>query len=184
MQKKISTSLITSLLLATTNLFSVQNLETITVTSATKSTQSIKDVTSNIEVITSEEIEEKHFTTVAEALNTLAGVSIISNGGLGSSTTLNIRGTSNNRTLILIDGVKFKDHSSISGTDISTLMITDIERIEVIKGAQSGIWGADAAAGVINIITKSAKDGLHANVNIEAGTYNTNKYTTQVSYKN
>ena len=184
MQKKISTSLITSLLLATTNLFSVQNLETITVTSATKSTQSIKDVTSNIEVITSEEIEEKHFTTVAEALNTLPGVSIISNGGLGSSTTLNIRGSSNNRTLILIDGVKFKDHSSISGTDISTLMITDIERIEVIKGAQSGIWGADAAAGVINIITKSAKDGLHANVNIEAGTYNTNKYTTQVSYKN
>lgn len=184
MQKKISTSLITSLLLATTNLFSVQNLETITVTSATKSTQSIKDVTSNIEVITSEEIEEKHFTTVAEALNTLSGVSIISNGGLGSSTTLNIRGSSNNRTLILIDGVKFKDHSSISGTDISTLMITDIERIEVIKGAQSGIWGADAATGVINIITKSAKDGLHANVNIEAGTYNTNKYTTQVSFKN
>lgn len=184
MQKKISTSLITSLLLATTNLFSVQNLETITVTSATKSTQSIKDVTSNIEVITSEEIEEKHFTTVAEALNTLPGVSIISNGGLGSSTTLNIRGSSNNRTLILIDGVKFKDHSSISGTDISTLMITDIEKIEVIKGAQSGIWGADAAAGVINIITKSAKDGLHANVNIETGTYNTNKYTTQVSYKN
>ena len=85
MQKKISTSLITSLLLATTNLFSVQNLETITVTSATKSTQSIKDVTSNIEVITAQEIEEKHFTTVNEALNTLVGVSILSNGGIGGS---------------------------------------------------------------------------------------------------
>ena len=184
MQKKLSISLVASVLLATTNLFSAQNLETITVTSATKSTQSIKDVTSNVEVITSEEIKERHFTTVSEALNTLAGVSIINNGGIGGSTTLSLRGTSNNRTLILIDGVKFKDHSSISGTDISTLMITDIERIEVIKGAQSGIWGADAAAGVINIITKSAKDGLHANANIEAGTYNTSKYNTQVSYKN
>lgn len=184
MQKKISTSLVASFLLATTNLFSAQSLEPITVTSATKSEQSIKDVTSNVDVITAQEIEEKHFTTVIEALNTLAGVSIISNGGIGGSSTLNLRGTSNNRTLILIDGVKFKDHSSISGTDISTLMITDIERIEVIKGAQSGIWGADAAAGVINIITKSAKDGLHANANIEAGTYNTNKYATQVSYKN
>jgi vitamin B12 transporter len=184
MQKKLSISLVASVLLATTNLFSAQDLETITVTSATKSTQSIKDVTSNVEVITSEEIQEKHFTTVSEALNTLAGISIISNGGIGGSSTLSLRGTSNNRTLILIDGVKFKDHSSISGTDISTLMINDIERIEVIKGAQSGIWGADAAAGVINIITKSAKDGLHANANIEAGTYNTSKYNTQVSYKN
>ena len=184
MQKKISTSLVASFLLATTNLYSAQSLEPITVTSATKSEQSIKDITSNVDVITAQEIEEKHFTTVIEALNTLAGVSIISNGGIGGSSTLNLRGTSNNRTLILIDGVKFKDHSSISGTDISTLMITDIERIEVIKGAQSGIWGADAAAGVINIITKSAKDGLHANANIEAGTYNTNKYATQVSYKN
>ncbi|MDY0051900.1 MAG: TonB-dependent receptor plug domain-containing protein, partial [Aliarcobacter sp.] len=170
MQKKLSISLVASVLLSTTNLFSAQSLETIQVTSATKTTQSIKDVTSNVEVITKEEIEERHFTTVTEALNTLSGVSIISNGGLGGASTLNIRGTSNNRTLILIDGVKFKDHSSISGTDISTLMITDIERIEVIKGAQSGIWGADAAAGVINIITKSAKDGLHANINIEAGT--------------
>lgn len=184
MQKKISTSLVASFLLVTTNLYSVQNLETITVTSATKSEQSVKDVTSNVEVITKEDIEERHFTTVSEALNTLAGVSIVSNGGIGGSSTLNLRGTSNNRTLILIDGVKFKDHSSISGTDISNLMVTDIERIEVIKGAQSGIWGADAAAGVINIITKNAKDGLHANANVEAGTYNTNKYTTQVSYKN
>ena len=57
MQKKISTSLVASLLLATTNLFSAQSLEPITVTSATKSTQSIKDVTSNIEVITKEDIE-------------------------------------------------------------------------------------------------------------------------------
>mgnify|MGYP003621447523 FL=1 len=58
MQKKLSISLVASVLLATTNLFSAQELETITVTSATKSTQSIKDVTSNIEVITKEEIEE------------------------------------------------------------------------------------------------------------------------------
>ncbi len=184
MQKKISTSFVASLLIATTNLFSAQNLEPITVTSATKSDQSIKDVTSNVEVITKEEIEERHFTTITEALNTLPGINIVSNGGIGGTSTLNLRGTSNNRTLILIDGVKFKDHSSISGTDISNLMITDIERIEVIKGAQSGIWGADAAAGVINIITKKAKDGLHANANVEAGSYNTNKYTTQVSYKN
>ncbi|MDZ7819645.1 MAG: TonB-dependent receptor plug domain-containing protein [Aliarcobacter sp.] len=115
MQKKISTSLVASFLLATTNLFSAQSLETITVTSATKSTQSIKDVTSNIEVITKEEIEERHFTTVTEALNTLSGVTINSNGGVGEFMILYyLRGMdSNNRTLILIDGVKYKDPSSI-----------------------------------------------------------------------
>ena len=71
MHKKISTSLVASFLLAT-NLFSAQELESITVTSATKTSQSIKDVTSNIDVITSEEIEARHFTTVVEALNSLS----------------------------------------------------------------------------------------------------------------
>lgn len=180
--KKLSTSAVAALLLAT-NLFS-QELPTITIVSATKSEQSIKDVTSNVDVITKEEIEERHYTSVLEALNTVPGISFTSNGGIGSSATLNLRGTGNNRTLILIDGVRFKDQSSISGTDISSLMITDIERIEVIKGAQSGIWGADAAAGVINIITKSAKKGFHGSAFIEGGSFDTRKYGAWLSYKN
>ncbi len=66
---------------------------------------------------------------------------------------------------------------------LNILMINDIERIEVIKGAQSSIWGADASAGVINIITKSAQDGTHGNATIEYGRYNSktskSKYFTQ-----
>ena len=93
MHKKISTSLVASFLLAT-NLYSAQELESITVTSATKTSQSIKDVTSNIDVITSEEIEAKHFTTVVEALNTIPGVSFTSNGGLGQTTSVFVRGFS------------------------------------------------------------------------------------------
>ena len=92
MQKKLSISLVGSFLLAT-NLFSAQSLETITVTSATKSTQSIKDVTSNVEVITKEDIAERHFTTVSEALNTLAGINVTSNGGLGKGTSVFMRNT-------------------------------------------------------------------------------------------
>ncbi|WP_321471297.1 TonB-dependent receptor domain-containing protein [Halarcobacter sp.] len=180
--KKITTSLVAGLLLAT-NLFS-QELSTITIVSATKSEQSIKDITSNVDVITKQDIEERHFTSVIDALNSLPGITFTSNGGIGSTVSLNLRGSSNNRTLILIDGVKFKDHSSISGTDISSLMVTDIERIEVIKGAQSGIWGADAAAGVINIITKDAKDGFHGFVSTEVGSFDTHKFATQLSYKN
>jgi vitamin B12 transporter len=183
MQKKLSTSLVASFLLAT-NLFSAQNLDTITVTSATKSTQSIKDVTSNIEVITKDEIQERHFTTVSEALNTLAGIDVVSNGGLGNTTSVFIRGFDNQRVLVLIDGINYNDHTGISGARLEHLMINDIEQIEVIKGAQSGIWGADANAGVINIITSAAKEGSHINSSVEIGSYNTKKMKASVSHKN
>ena len=183
MQKKISTSLVASLFLATTNLFSAQSLEPITVISATKSTQSIKDVTSNIEVITKEEIEERHFTTVTEALNTLSGISVISNGGLGNSSSVFIRGMDSRRVLVLIDGVRFQDPSNTGGASFEHLMINDIERIEVVKGAQSGIWGADASAGVINIITKNNEEGTYTSVNSEFGSFQTKKYGMSVSNK-
>ena len=183
MQKKISTSLVASLLLATTNLFSAQSLETITVTSATKSTQSIKDVTSNIEVITKEEIEERHFTTVSEALSTLSGVGVTGNGGLGNSSNVYVRGMEPKRVLVLIDGIRYNDITGLSGAPFEHLMIDDIEQIEVVKGAQSGIWGADASAGVINIITKSAKTGTHGNASVEYGSFDTKKYGMNLSHK-
>ncbi|RXJ83011.1 TonB-dependent receptor plug domain-containing protein [Arcobacter cloacae] len=183
MQKKLSISLVASFLLATTNLFSAESLETITVTSATKTTQSIKDVTSNVDVITAQEIEERKFTTVVEALNTLPGISFVSNGGMGNTSSVFLRGMESKRILVLIDGVKYQDPSNTSGAAFSHLMISDIERIEVIKGPQSGIWGADASAGVINIITKEAKNGVHVNFNSELGSFQTKKYGMSVSNK-
>jgi vitamin B12 transporter len=159
------------------------DLGTISVSSATKSEQSIKDVTSNVEIISGLELEEKNIKTVAEALNLVSGISFVSNGGIGATTFVSLRGSDNNRVLILIDGIKYKDHSSISGTDISHLMINNIEKIEVIKGAQSGIWGADAAAGVINIITKSPKKGVSGSILVEAGSFKTKKLAGEISYK-
>ncbi|MCG3671430.1 TonB-dependent receptor plug domain-containing protein [Aliarcobacter butzleri] len=181
--KKISTSLVASFFLAT-NLFSTDTLETITVTSATKTEQSIKDVTSNIDVITAEEIEEKHYTTVVDALNTIPGISFTSNGGIGQPTSVYLRGMDSNKTLVLIDGIRYNDPTGLSGANFAHLMITDIERIEVIKGAQSSIWGADASAGVINIITKKAKEGTFTNISTEYGSYNFKKVNAGVSHKN
>jgi len=182
--KKIKLSIATALLLATNSYAqTTEDLGMITVTSATKSEQSIKDITSNVEVITGAELEEKHITTVAEALNLVSGISFTSNGGVGSSTNINLRGSDNNRVLVLIDGVKVKDHSSISGTDISHLLIHNIEKIEIIKGAQSGIWGADASAGVINIITKTPKDGNRGTLLAEIGSFKTTKYGGEFAHK-
>ena len=182
MQTKIQLSLISVALISSLNAQDVE-LDPITVTSATKTKQSIKDVTSNVSVITSEEIEEKHYTTVTEALNSVSGISFTANGGLGQSTSVMVRGFSTKRVLVLVDGIRYNDVSGISGAPFAHLMISDVEQIEVIKGAQSGIWGADATAGVINIITKSAKKGLHGFINGEYGSFDTMKYGGGASYK-
>ncbi len=182
MSKKIQLSLLSVALLSSLYAQDLK-LDTITITSASKSPQLLKDVTSNFSIISSAEIEEKHYTSVNEALRNVVGLNYTSNGGLGSVGSLYLRGAGNNRTLVLIDGVRFQDPSNTSGASIQHLMINDIEQIEIIKGAQSGIWGADASAGVINIITKSAKKGTHLNANIEAGSFNTKKIGASVSHK-
>ncbi|MDH4944792.1 TonB-dependent receptor [Sulfurimonas sp. C5] len=181
MQKKLQLLLLAAL----STQLSAQDLQldTITVTSATKTEQKLHDVTANTQVITAEEIKEKRFTTVTEALNSLSGISFTNNGGLGKTTSVFVRGFDSKRVLVLIDGIRFNDLTGLSGAPFGNLMISDIERIEVIKGAQSGIWGADASAGVINIITKSAKKGLHTAASLELGSYNTRKYAALLSYK-
>ncbi|TKI70970.1 TonB-dependent receptor [Sulfurimonas crateris] len=179
MKKKILLSLLASTILVAQEI----ELEQITVTSATKTAQSIEDVTSNVNVITSKEIEEKHYTTVTEALNSISGINFTSNGGLGTTSAVYLRGLDSKRTLVLIDGIRYNDITGLNGAPFGDLMIGDIEQIEIIKGAQSGIWGADATAGVINIITKSAKTGLHGSINAEFGSFNTKKYGLLASYK-
>jgi vitamin B12 transporter len=177
--KKISISLVASFLLATNSLSNE-----LYISSATKSEQSIKDVTSNVEVITKEDIEERNFSTVVEALNTLPGISFTSNGGLGKASSVKIRGFDSKRVLVLIDGVRYNDFTSTSGAPFENILIDNVERIEVIKGAQSGIWGADASAGVINIITSKVDEGLKSKLNLEYGSFNTKKYGLTSSYSN
>jgi len=185
MNNKLYISISAALFLAANNLLATQNyqLEAITVSSATKSEQSIKDVTSNLEVITSYDLQARKLTTIAQALDLISGVSFTSNGGLGSTNSVFLRGMGNNRTLVLLNGIKLQDPSSISGANLAHLMINDIDRIEVIKGAQSGIWGADATAGVVNIITKRAKSGTKGFVGIEYGSFNTKKINGNLTHK-
>ena len=182
MNNTIKLSLIATLFLST-NLIAEEKLEDITVTSATKTNQKLQEVTSNINVITAQEIEERHYTTVTEALNSLPGVNFTANGGLGQSTSVRVRGFDTQKLLVMVDGIRYNDITNSSGANFSDLMVSDIERIEVIKGAQSGIWGADAAAGVINIITKEAQKGLHFSASQEFGSFATSKSNLKASYQ-
>ncbi|MFA6143627.1 MAG: TonB-dependent receptor [Sulfurimonas sp.] len=151
------------------------------VVSATKTEQSLKETTANIDIITAEELEERHYSSVIEALNTLSSIDFTQSGGIGQQSSLFIRGFSNKYTLVLIDGIRVNDPTNFDGALFDQITLSDIERIEVIKGAQSGIWGADASAGVINIITKKALPH-HVTAYTEIGSYGTKKFGATLSH--
>lgn len=152
--------------------------------SASKNYVSKTNITDNVNILTSEEMELQGMTTVIEALNNLPGVSFTSAGGYGKQTNLYLQGMNNKYTLVMIDGVRYNDPSNFDGVRLEYLMLNDIERIEVIKGAQSGVWGADAVAGVVNIITKKAKEpGTNASVNLEMGSYKTRTANVSLSHR-
>ena len=172
-------------LLATLNLYALDvNLEKITVSTATKSAQSLHNITSNVDVISSDEIQERDYHTISDALKTHAGISITNSGGLGKATSIFLRGFDSKRLLVLVDGVRYNDPTSLSGAQFQHILMENVAQIEIVKGAQSGIWGADASAGVINIITKKAdKEGFGATLFGEYGSYNTAKYGFNATLK-
>jgi vitamin B12 transporter len=151
--------------------------------SASKSYVSATNVTDNVNILTSQEMQLQGITTVKDALKSLPGISVTTSGGLGQTSSVFVQGFSNQYLLVLVDGVRYNDPSNTSGARLDTLLIDDIDKIEVIKGAQSGVWGADAAAGVVNIITKKATPGTHASVGVEVGSYNTKTLSSSISHK-
>ncbi|MDQ7084360.1 MAG: TonB-dependent receptor [Sulfurovum sp.] len=128
-------------------------------------------------------MQDRGYTTLTQALSHTAGLSFTRNGGLGGNSAVYLRGLDSKNTLVLIDGIRYNDVSSLSGAPYANLMLENIAQIEVIKGAQSGIWGADASAGVINIISKKATQGFGGSAHIEMGSFSTQKYGASLSQK-
>jgi vitamin B12 transporter len=179
LHKKIVLSILASGILLADN---TVNIEKITVTGASKSEQSLKSVTSNIEVVTAEEIEEKHYTTITQALSSLTGINFTQSGGVGTTTNIYMQGMDTKYILVLVDGVRYNDLSSADGSaQLEHLLLSDVERIELIKGANP-IWGADAAAGVVNIVTKKAAKGFKSSADLMYGSYNTKSAAASFGY--
>lgn len=184
MKTTLQLSLLTIALLSSLNAAENQyTLENISVTASQGTDLNKKDVTDSVTIITKEALEESRVTTLAEAISQLGNIAITQNGGVGQQASLFLRGMSTGRILILIDGVRYNNPTTPdAGAELSEIMLYNVERIEIIKGAQSGVWGSDAAGGVINIITSKAKEGVHANLNLEYGSFNTKKTSLSASY--
>lgn len=159
-------------------------IEQIVVTAARQS-QTLGDVPQSISLIDAKEIQSRQNLAVTDFLRRVPGVGISQNGGLGTTSSVRIRGAEGDQTLLLIDGVKFNDPASPGGGfDFGNLLIANVMQIEVLRGAQSVLWGSQAIGGVVNIRTQAPETGIAAHSQIEGGWRGTGKAQGDVSFGN
>ncbi|MGY6550300.1 MAG: TonB-dependent receptor plug domain-containing protein [Erythrobacter sp.] len=146
------------------------NPREIIVTAANRTETSLDRVGQTVSVIDLAEIERRQTQNVADILRTIPGVTIVRNGSIGGTTSVFIRGAESDQTVALIDGVKLNDPSSPGGGfNFGNLMVGNIERIEVLRGSQSVLWGSQAIAGVVNMTTRQPTEQLEINARGEYG---------------
>jgi vitamin B12 transporter len=144
--------------------------DTIIVT-ATRTEIPVSDAIVPVTVISREQIEQSLASDLAELLRFEAGIDIGRNGGPGQATPVFLRGTESNHTLVLMDGVRINP-GTIGGAAIQNIAPEIIDRIEIVKGARSALFGTDAIGGVVNIITRRSTD-RYAEGSVGGGSFNT-----------
>jgi vitamin B12 transporter len=117
-----------------------------------------------------------------EVLQDVPGLNVVQNGSPGGTASVFMRGTNANHTKVLVDGIDVSDPTSADGSfDFSQLLTSDIDRVEVLRGPQSGLYGSEALGGVINIITKTGKGPPKATASVEGGSFGTFNQTAAIS---
>ena len=173
-QKNLSLALLVTAAL-TQNVFADEDptladekLDTVLVT-ATRTEQAIARTLAPATVFTEKDIDNLQANSVAELLQRIPGASINSNGGAGSVSSLFLRGTNDDHTLFLIDGQRISS-ATLGTSPLEVLDINQIERIEVVRGPRSSLYGADAIGGVVQIFTKKGgAEGIHPKISYGVG---------------
>jgi vitamin B12 transporter len=125
----------------------------------------------SITVLDRATIEQRQTVSLSDLIATTSGVTATRTGGPGNITAVRIRGAEDAQTLVLIDGVRANDPSAPAGAfDFGNLLASAIERVEILRGPNSVIWGSQALGGVVNIVTEQPTDGITARANAEYGT--------------
>ena len=141
---------------------------------ANRAPEPLSKVGNSVTVLDQPAIQESQKVELSELLATTPGITFSRNGGPGNTTGVYIRGANSDHTVVLIDGVVLNDPSLVGGNlDFGNLLVGDISRIEILRGAQSTLYGSQAIGGVINIITTEPQPGLGADVQAEGGSLGT-----------
>lgn len=181
----VATSLVTSLVFAqSTPLDSgSDSLEEIVVV-ANRAPEPLSKVGSSVTVLNDVAIKASQEPMVSDLLAATPGINFVRNGGVGTSTSIFIRGADSDQTVVVIDGVQINDPSSTGGGfDFANLLTGDISRIEILRGAQSTLYGSQAIGGVINIITADPSAAFGGGASAEGGSHDTGYVTANVGGK-
>ncbi|HQT66858.1 MAG: ligand-gated channel protein [Rhodospirillales bacterium 20-60-12] len=141
-----------------------------TIVTATQIPTLLPDVPAGVTVITRAEIDRRGYTTLTQALGAVPGLGIVQSGGPGGVSSVFIRGTNSEDVLVLLDGVPVNDPSIANGAfNFGEDDLADIERIEIVRGPMSGLYGSGAIGGVINLITRQGSDKPRVDVSLAGG---------------
>lgn len=162
--------------------FPRQPLDDNTVLSASATATGRSQVGSSVTVITEEDIQRRGSRTLNEILRIVPGLDLTPRGGAGQQTTIFTRGTNGSQTKVLLDGIPINDPSGPSRAfDSSNFLLDNVQRIEVIRGPQSTIYGSDAIGGVINIVTRRGDGPAQMRTTHEGGSFGTYYQSTTLS---
>ncbi|MGA0530702.1 TonB-dependent receptor plug domain-containing protein [Hansschlegelia sp. KR7-227] len=139
-------------------------------------------VGSAISSISGEELEQRQIRVVSDVLRELPGVAVNRTGPAGAATAVRIRGSEANQTLVIVDGIRVNDPGTSGEFDFANLLNLEVERVDVLRGPQSALYGSDAIGGVINIVTRKGEPGPpRFRASIEGGSFKTMTGTASVS---
>lgn len=150
------------------------------VVTATRQAARSNELNSDVSVITREEIEQAGETTLAQLLARQPGIQYVANGGAGTNSNVFVRGTASNQSIVLIDGQRIASATTGSAA-LSRIPLDQIERIEILRGPASSLYGADAMGGVIQIFTRRGEGPARVNASVGYGSYHTSDTTAGVS---
>ena len=150
--------------------------------SATKTETPIKHITSSVEIITGEQMQQRKIKTVVEALRLAQGLAVFQSGGPGTLAQVRMRGGTPQQTLVLIDGA-IVNSATDGAYNFANLTTDNIERIEILRGNQGMMWGSDAMGGVINITTKRGRETPNISSFVEYGSFATIREGASVTGK-
>ncbi|MGH8318376.1 MAG: TonB-dependent receptor plug domain-containing protein [Steroidobacteraceae bacterium] len=148
---------------------------------ATRTPVPISKVGNSVTVLTDTDIKQSQATIVSDLLEQTPGITVARDGGVGQPTSVFIRGAESDQTVVVIDGVKMTDPSLAGGGfDFENLLMGDISRIEILRGAQSTLYGSDAIGGVIDISTADPTQKSEGSASLEGGSHDTGYGTANV----
>jgi vitamin B12 transporter len=156
----------------------VKKTEPVVVT-ATKVETPQSELGATVSIITEDDVRTYHYNGIEDALRNVPGVEIQRSGSLGKTTSLKIRGAGSQQVTVLVDGMRVSS-PTLGSTELSDLSLDGIDRIEIVRGPQSTLYGADAIGGVVNIITKKGQGPPQGSVWLQGGSYNTFKEQANV----